>query len=279
MRADTQGLEQLEQAAAQGASLAALEAVTGKSAAAVLAALLRWLRRSGQTDVTPWVVPADVAAITAALAQPQPPSLTQLAATLQVPLGALRLVAAARWNASHPVPPLPPVPRDEAGQVLLPALLAARWSLPLLVRATGLHPATLEARIAAYLAAQPEPDAAPWLADDEVAAIAALLDGPSPWHALRRAMARGETTRGKVAIVLALRGQWRPPPTGKQPPRSVNHGKAWSRAADIVVRAGHDNGTPLAALAQTLGRSSEAVLARAQHLGVLAPTAVWGISG
>ena len=265
----------IAQCADQGLPLAAMQVQTGKSETAVTAALLRWLRRTGRQDISPWVQPTLAAQIATALEAPKPPTMTQLAADLQLPLWAIRLTAAARWNALHPVQTLPAVPLGADGTPDLARLLADRWPLPALVRATGLHPSTLQGHIAQFLAGQPQPDAAPWLTDSEVARVNALLDGPNPWHTLRRAQARGETTRGQLAIVLALRGQWRPRPVGKRVPLAANHGKAWSRAEDVVVGASWQAQTPLEALSAALARSPEAVLVRARHLGLLASEAPW----
>ncbi len=264
-----------------GVSVADMQAQTGKSLGAVTNALIRWLRWTGRVDVSPWLMPECAAQIATALGRNPPPSMAQVAAELQVPMWAIRLVAAATWNAAHPVAELPDVPLGPDGAVDLPQMLAARWPMPHLVRATGLHASTLEARIAQCLAAQPEPDASPWLTEAEIAFVSELLDGPGAFHALRRAQARGETTRGKVAIVLALRGQWQADRKKPQPARAAHHGKAWSHAEDVVVRAGHRTGTPLDDLAAALQRSPEAVLHRALHLGLLATTEPrdWGAPG
>ncbi len=277
MENETKLAKQVAEMAAVGTPVAEMAAQTGKSASAVVQALLRWLRRTGRTDTAPWVAPDEAAAIADALQREAPPTMTQLANELQVSLAAVRLVAAALWNAAHPIGDLAPTPRPANGVIDLPALLAARLSMPQLVRATGLHPATLELHIAAFLASQPEPDAAPWLTDAELGHVNALLDGPNAWFNLRRAQARSETTRGKVAIAMALRGQWQPRPVGKRPPLPAHHGKAWSHAEDVLVRSGHAAPTPLGELATALARSPEAVLVRARHLDLLAAQAAWPV--
>ena len=277
MKNETKLAKQVAKMAAEGTTVAAMAAQTGKPTGAVVQALLRWLRRTGRTDAAPWVAPEEAATIASALEREAPPTLTQLADELQVSLAAVRLVAATRWNAAHPIGEQAVAPLTPNGAIDLPALLMARLSMPQLVRATGLHPATLEMHIAAFLAAQPEPDAAPWLTNAEISQVNALLDGPNAWFNLRRAQARSETTRGKVAIALALRGQWQPRPAGKRPPLPAHHGKAWSHAEDGIVRSGHAETTTLAELATALARSPEAVLVRARHLGLLAAQAVWPV--
>lgn len=269
MRVKTNVNEQIAALASQRLTMAELCARLEASESVVAASLVRWLRLTGQTDVAAWLNPAVQAQIDARLAGEAPLTMTQLAEELAVPLWAIQLAVAARWNAAHPLAALAEVPRTAAGEPDLTAMLAARWTVPELVRATGLHPATLEMHVAAFLAAQANPDAAPWLSDAEVAQVSALLDGPGAYHALRRAQARGETTRGKVAIVRALRGQWQPVAKGERVATPERHGRPWSRAEDLVVRSGCETATPLPGLATALARSAVAIRTRALHLGVL----------
>ncbi len=256
----------ISELAEDGVSVEQMTQQTERSLTAVTNALVRWLRCSGQTDVTAWVKPEVANPVRAARKRETPPTMTQLANDLQIELWQIQVVAAADWNAAHPVAELPDVPIQTDGGPDVTAMLAARWSMPLLVRATGLHPATLEDRVAEFLAAQTEPDATPWLTDDEIAQVSTLLDGPSPYFNLRRAQARGETTRGKVAIVRALRGQWQPKPPPSPGQRRGKHGKTWSRAEDMVLRAGLKAGMAHEELAEALERSEQAVLLRAAYL-------------
>lgn len=248
------------------ASLEEMQEKTGKSQGALVTWLTRWLRRTGGVDVTAWLAPELADAIRGGLSREPLPSMQQLAGELGILVWPVRLVAAAQWNQAHAVAQLP-APLDGAFE--LEALLAQRWSLPELVRATGLHPATLEGHIAAYLAAQTQPDASAWLSDAEVARVSALLDGPNAWHNLRRAQARGETTRGQVAMVLALRGQWKGPMRDRREPLPKRNGRPWAGSEDVVVGAAYATDTPLAALARALQRTPGAVLVRAVHLGLL----------
>lgn len=270
METQAQRMAAIADLAMAGASVEELQTRTGKGLGAVTSTLIRWVRCTGRTDVAPWVEPEHAARVAEMLGCDPRPTLTQIAADVQVPMWAVQLVAAAVWNAGHPVANLPQVPIGADGNADLARMLVDRWPMANLVRATGLHTSTLEARIAQFLAAQPEPDVSPWLTEPEIARVSALLDGASAFHTVRRAQARGETTRGKVAMVLALRGQWQPRPPTLRQPKLAHHGKAWSRAEDVVVRAAQAAGMALGDLAQALERSPEAVLHRAQHLGLLA---------
>ena len=266
MRVNTKWQALWLELASHRANLLEMQEKTGKSLDAVVSWLTRWLRWNGGVDVSAWVAPELAQAIAEGLSREPPPSMKQLAAELGVGTAPVRLVATALWNRNHPVAHAQNLQRD----VEVDDLLAQRLSLAELVRATGLSPSTIEGHIAAYLAAQPQPDATPWLDDAQVAHISSLLDGPSSWHNLRRAQARSEVTRGQVAIVLALRGQWQVRARKSGQPLPSHTGKPWSRGEDVVLGAAFAAGTDVAALAQALSRTPRAVLLRAVHLGLVA---------
>jgi hypothetical protein len=265
MRVNTKWQPLWLELAERGANLLEMQEKTGKSLDAVVTWLTRWLRWTGTVDVSAWVEQDLQLAIAVGLSREPPPAMKQLAAELAIGTAPIRLVATALWNRNHPVA----YGQNLQREFELDDLLAQRMSLAELVRATGLSPTTVEGYIAAYLAAQPEPDATPWLEEAQVTHISALLDGPNSWHNLRRAQARSEVTRGQVAMVLALRGQWQASGRKAGEPLPARTGKPWSRGEDVVLGAAFAMGTGLAAVAQALSRTPGAVLLRAVHLELL----------
>ena len=191
-------------------SVAQMAEVLGCGQTTVGRLLTRWVRQTGTVDISPWVDATTQQVLTDALDGEAPPTATQLAQTHGVAMWQVALVHAVRWNARFPAVDRPDVPKLASGAPDLDALCHDRWTLPQMVRATGLHPGTLELHVAAFLAAQPSPDPSPWLEDAQLAKIEALLDGPNAFYAIRRAQARSEVSRGQVAIVRATRGQWQP---------------------------------------------------------------------
>lgn len=256
-----------------GRSLDGMAAATGQSEVRVARVLVQWLRQAGRTDAVPWVTPEQADAIAAALTVQ--PTLGAVAAAVQVPMWMVQCVVAVRWNAEHPVAGPMETPLDRDGVPDLDAMLTARWPMPMLVRATGLQPSTLEPRIAAFLASQPEPDASPWLEEATVTRISGLLDQSGSYFALRQAQARGEFSRGQVAIVRAVRGEWRAPLTGPRESRPPRQGKIWTRAEDAVLREAVLRPSSLEVVAAALGRSTVAVEQRARRLEFLAADAAW----
>lgn len=210
VRSEILDQEQVTAGAEAKKSVEQMAALMGCSEVMVGRFLARWVRRSGTTDIRPWVSEAVEQSIGATLDAGAPPTATQLSQLHGVPMWQVALIHAARWNARHPVASPLTAPLRADGQPDLVAMCRERWTLPQMVQATGLHPGTLEMYVAEFLAAELLKDPAPWLDEAQVAQVSALLDAPNAYYAVRRAQARSEVSRGQVAILRATRGEWRP---------------------------------------------------------------------
>lgn len=265
-------MKTLEMLAAEGCSVVQIAETLGITLDAAVTRLVRWLRRQGHADVTPWVDPLTAERVKTLLKQEVPPTMTAVALECGVAPWVVRIVSAALWNEQNPPETLPEIPLNAQQKPDLEAMLLAEWPLPWLVRATGIGPSTLQTRIAEHLAAHKRTTPGPWLTPEQQLRVETLLNRPNAYFAVRQALAQGLVTRGQVQMVQALRGRTN---FQQKVVKTVNLGKSWSQREDGILthelRAGHSAQTA----AEELGRTIAGVQARAHKLQLVEQPQDW----
>lgn len=211
--------------AGQGKPLGELARAIESSEETACTHLLRWLRQTGRVDVSPWVPQSAQRHWQAGQEHSHTAYISSLrAAGRMEEAQQLRIFQVSLWNAAHAELPPGPVPLDKQGQPDRGAMLAADWTLPQLVRATGLAPGTLHSQVATWLRETGATDTSPWVAAERRQVIEGLLREPDPKAAVAAALARHAVDHGEVAVVAAALGIDDPrataPVRGRQaPPR------------------------------------------------------------
>ena len=256
------------QLAEQGRPVAELARAIDGSLDQACTHLLRWLRHNGRVDVSPWVPQSAQRHWQTGQDHAHTAYIASLRAAGRLEEAQqLRIFQVAQWNAAHPQLPPGPVPLDRDGQPDRDAMLAAHWTLPQLVRATGLAPGTILSHVATWLRETGETDTLPWVAPARRQAIEGWLRDPDPRAAVAAALARHAVDHGELAVVAAA--------LGVDDPRGTAPAHSWTPELDETLVRLHVAGTPVAQAAEQMGRTVASLRARAVRLRVIGERRAW----